>query len=138
VSREFSSVRCVLVGAPLLVFSVSVIATAPPGRCHVIDEMSLTPRAIPRSRVSLNHLQPRLRRTGIESIQESGLETIRWLYLQTKQQKTLCGRGQLFELGRAACARDEMAKQFRLFPSVEYSSGELGEVCHESLVAGCL
>jgi hypothetical protein len=31
-----------------------------------------------------------------------------------------------------------MAKQFRLFPCIEHSSGELGEVCLKSLVAGYL
>jgi hypothetical protein len=77
-----------------------------------------------------------VRRTGLDSIPQSTLETIGWLDFEHQQEKTLRRRGQLLELGRAAWAGGEMVEQCRLFSSVEYPSGQLGEVCFESFVRG--
>lgn len=79
-----------------------------------------------------------VRRTGLDSIPESTLETTGWLDFDHQQEKTLGRRGQLLEPRRASRAAGEMAEQCRLFSPVEHSSGQFGEVCFKSLVGCCL
>jgi hypothetical protein len=106
--------------------------------CGVITITSstvVTARRVQRHLARRNRLDnSSVRRTGLDSIPESTLETNGWLDFEHQQEKTLGRRGQLLELGGAAWAGGEMVEQCRLFSSVEYPSGQLGEVCFKSLV----
>jgi hypothetical protein len=94
--------------------------------------------AVPPAWVATVSVTVCARRTGLDSIPESTLESNGWLDFKHQQEKTFGRRGQLLELGRAAWAGGQMVQQCRLFSSVEYPSGQLSEVCFESLVGGSL
>ena len=65
----------------------------------------VTARRVQRHPARRNRLDnSSVRRTGLDSIPESTLETNGWLDLEHQQEKTLGRRGQLLELGGAAWA----------------------------------
>jgi hypothetical protein len=114
--------RHMVIGRPRLlcvIASSGVITVTPPG-------------VVAANRLNIFSV----RRTGLDSIPKSTLETNGRLDFEHQQEKTFGRRGQLIELGRAARAGGEMVEQCCLFSSVEYSSGQLSELCFESLVGG--